>query len=403
MKVLNYKNLKFINDNIFIIMIILLGIIFFTLIIGINVLEYFKKYKEGMEGIGNKDAIPNVSVNGDIYYPSTNNTNGVFGKYADGNTSASGATGSYSPSGNNDTYIPPTEPSIYVGPSGNNCRSREPIPNGPSYYNIYNIYSDSSGNSGSIGPTGPAGPSGNSQNNMSVYLNFNKDDVKSSNDVKSSKLPNLYNGIKNYNVNMIDSPEIKMDAPLNTGVVSLNGTSSYLSIDNFSVTSNGFSASFICKNKSSGWSRIFDFGNGSNSDNILFSIENGPAVYYGSKVYQPYDTERKINTNFPWKINDGTWKHVVWTCTYAPPDSNTSIWHIYINNKLVYTAYNGLYPTPLINRKQNYIGKSNWTTKEDPLYKGLIGDFRIYNEVLNVDDVNILYNNNIGFMNKSTL
>jgi hypothetical protein len=373
MKVINYKNLKFIKDNIFIIMFVVLGIFLFTVIMGINIFEYFKNYKEGIQGIDNdQKKIMNVSVNGQEYDSSNIRLSG-----------SSDSSGNTVPSGNNYTDIPHTEPSIYVGPSGDTGNSRIPKPYGPSYYNIYNIYS------GSIGPTGPAGPPGNSDNNMSVYLNFKKEYTN------GTKLANLYNGNKNYNVTMVGNPEIIVDPSFNLGILSLNGTSSYLTIDNFSVTSNGFSTSFLCKNKGSGWARIFDFGNGSPTDNIVFSVENGASVYNTKNVYQPYDAERKINTNFPWKINDGTWKHVVWTCTYAPQDSYTSIWHIYINNKLVYTTYKGLYPTTLTNRTKNYIGKSNWSGE---MYNGLLADFRIYNEVLNIDDINTLYNNNTEFI-----
>jgi len=86
----------------------------------------------------------------------------------------------------------------------------------------------------------------------------------------------------------------------------------------------------------------------------------------------------------------GKWNHMVRTCTHAPPTSFTSTWQLYLNNKLVYTTYKGLYPITTTNRTKNYIGHSNWT--EDKNYTGLIDDFRTYNKVSILEEVGVLYN-----------
>jgi len=129
------------------------------------------------------------------------------------------------------------------------------------------------------------------------------------------------------------------------------------------------------------WGRIFDFGNGAASNNIIAYINNnnlGLSVYGG--------TNGNINTNSQFDniysaVNDNVWRHCVWVL-----DGTT--WRVYINGSLNTTKTGARFPTS-INRTINYIGKSNWA---DNGYNGNIDDFRIYKEALTQEKVTIIYN-----------
>lgn len=174
-----------------------------------------------------------------------------------------------------------------------------------------------------------------------------------------------------------------------------SASSQYLLTSSFTPTTAGLSFAFWYKSNGSGtWGRIFDFGNGNSSDNILCSpvavsdtsVSNslGFSSYSGSTGINKYITD--IN------YNDNTWRHVVWTLTYATSGSATSTWNIYINGvlKTTFTAY---YPNTAVTRTNAYIGRSNWAA--DGYYNGNIDDFRIYNTVLTASQANTIYSGSV--------
>ena len=124
--------------------------------------------------------------------------------------------------------------------------------------------------------------------------------------------------------------------------------------------------------------RFFDFGRGP-ADNNWFQQENNMFT-----VYTDGGISRKLDsvTSFSFEV----WYHSVWTLSPAPYGNKTSVWSIYINGDLKNTGF-GVYPQKVLT--SNFIGKSNWDN--DPYYNGAIDDFRIYNKVLNKNDVKLLY------------
>ena len=56
-------------------------------------------------------------------------------------------------------------------------------------------------------------------------------------------------------------------------------TSKYISLSNFALTTNGITFISTFNTTTGKWARLFDFGNGSGSDNIIFSPSNGLGVY----------------------------------------------------------------------------------------------------------------------------
>ena len=136
--------------------------------------------------------------------------------------------------------------------------------------------------------------------------------------------------------------------------------------------------------------RIFDFANGSDSDNIYF-VRNGTNNYPTIGIFKGATNPTTVNlTNESDFFSNQVWKHAVWTMTYST--GATSTWNVYING----TQYGsttltttGYYPNSLA-RTSCLIGKSNWSA--DGLMNGQVADFRVYNSVLTQSNVTALYN-----------
>ena len=136
--------------------------------------------------------------------------------------------------------------------------------------------------------------------------------------------------------------------------------------------------------------RIFDFANGSDSDNIYF-VRNSTNNYPTIGIFKGATSPTVVNlTNESDFFSNQVWKHAVWTMTYST--GATSTWNVYINGKQYGTGpvtTTGAYPTSLI-RTSCFIGKSNWSG--DGLLNGQVADFRVYNRVLTQANVTALYN-----------
>ena len=156
-----------------------------------------------------------------------------------------------------------------------------------------------------------------------------------------------------------------------------------MSIDPFTTGTAGLTFATWYKSANSGfWARIFDFGNGQASDNILLTQDQTYDVFSldvhipGSKIVFLPDSSYKFNTG-------NVWKHVVWTLD--PAGSGT--WKFYINGVLVGSAVRQ-YPRSVL-RSKNYLGKSNWNV--DAYLNGGLKDFRMYNRVLSAAEVSTLF------------
>lgn len=170
------------------------------------------------------------------------------------------------------------------------------------------------------------------------------------------------------------------------GSLSLNSSpSQYINVGKTITGMNGLS--FGCwfkSNNNSSFARVFDFGNGSSSDNIAMFVNNGTI---GGSVYITNIQGNQLN--FTPNINNNQWNHIVWTL--SKPNGNTSNWIVYLNGKLTYNKP-GNYPINLT-RKNCYIGKSNW--ESDPYWNGSFANFVMYQKELSGLEVNALYNNMI--------
>lgn len=152
----------------------------------------------------------------------------------------------------------------------------------------------------------------------------------------------------------------------------------------------GLSFAFWFRSNQNGtWARIFDFGNGPSSDNILIGILYNHlifSIYKGTAPSQP----DFINYN----INDNQWYHAVVTLACSNITTATNTCTAYINgggtlNTNQFSDSTYYYPN-VINRTNNYLGLSNWSV--DPQFFGNIDEFRIYSTVLTPSQVLQLYN-----------
>ena len=120
------------------------------------------------------------------------------------------------------------------------------------------------------------------------------------------------------------------------------------------------------------WARVFDFGNGANSNNIFLSYSNKLTLRYfkeGSLVCDASLTQiRNINTWYFVGFVLSSGKLAIYFNDVSSIDSITSCGN----------------PTN-ITRTKNYIGKSNWIN--DPQVHQKIDDFKFFNRALNITEI----------------
>ena len=127
------------------------------------------------------------------------------------------------------------------------------------------------------------------------------------------------------------------------------------------------------------WARVFDLGNGPDSDNILVSPMGSST---GIITFLMLIGSIRFQYTLPGSYNDNIWRHVGWIFN---PDGN---WNIYINGMLMQQLQGKGYPNSIL-RSFNYLGRSGWT--HDPYFSGEISDFRLYNRVLSAAEISALY------------
>ena len=122
--------------------------------------------------------------------------------------------------------------------------------------------------------------------------------------------------------------------------------------------------SWVCYHEFAKYTRIFDFGNGIGSDNILLT-NVGTTNSLGFHVYQG---ENSQSIEIPNALEIGEWLHITVT---MDDKGNTTL---YKNGLLIGQKKLHL-PRTLI-RNQNYLGKSNWPN--DAFFDGKMDEVRIW-------------------------
>jgi hypothetical protein len=151
-----------------------------------------------------------------------------------------------------------------------------------------------------------------------------------------------------------------------------------MQIDNFTTGDAGLTfATWWRSDNSDQWTRIFDFGNSRESDNILIITDDDLQFFV-------FRESQYVSMEIPFRFNTGrTWNHVVWALD--PAGSGT--WIVYINGVQV-GSQAGYYPRSVL-RSENFLGRSNWP--DQAFLNGAIKDFRMYRRVLSATEAKTLF------------
>lgn len=195
----------------------------------------------------------------------------------------------------------------------------------------------------------------------------------------------LYSFEENTNNLFGSSHGIVEGAPLYTEgkigqAINLNGTDDYVSLPSSHALSTSDAitvATWVNWKGGNQWQRIFDFGNDRNqylfltprsgNNTLRFAIKNGGG-------------EQIIQTS---QMPANQWVHVAVTLGGGTAK-------LYVNGEQKATASNFTIKPSDFKPKVNYIGKSQWP---DPLYNGMIDEFRVYNYVLGAEEIKSAMNN----------
>ncbi|WP_199615817.1 LamG-like jellyroll fold domain-containing protein [Paenibacillus alkalitolerans] len=161
--------------------------------------------------------------------------------------------------------------------------------------------------------------------------------------------------------------------------IDLNGTDSFVALPSSHPLSSSdviTIAAWVNWKGGGNWQRIFDFGNNtsqylfltpnSGSNTLRFAIKNGGG-------------EQMVQTA---PLPVGEWVHVAVTL-----GNRTA--KLYVNGELKAENTNVTLKPSDFNPSVNYIGKSMWP---DPLFKGMIDEFRLYNYVLDSEQIQEVMN-----------
>jgi hypothetical protein len=162
--------------------------------------------------------------------------------------------------------------------------------------------------------------------------------------------------------------------------IELNGTNSYVTLPSTHPLSSYDQitlSTWVYWKGGNAWQRIFDFGNGttqymfltprSSGNTLRFAIKNGGA-------------EQIVQTS---QLAANTWVHVAVTLGNGKEK-------LYVNGVEVASANATIKPSDF-KPTLNYLGKSQFPS--DPLFNGMLDEFRIYDHVLSADEILQVANN----------
>jgi hypothetical protein len=160
------------------------------------------------------------------------------------------------------------------------------------------------------------------------------------------------------------------------GAVKLCGNNEYIQLPTGVVSGlNNFTVSaWVNPSVDSTWSRVFDFGTGTN-DYMFLTVNDGSNIRYAITT-SGAGGEQQINGTSALPVN--TWSLV--TVTLSGTTGT-----LYVDGQVVGTNDDmTLTPADLGVTNQNYIGKSQY---DDPYLNGEVSDFNIYNTALSASQV----------------
>ena len=169
--------------------------------------------------------------------------------------------------------------------------------------------------------------------------------------------------------------------------LSLNGGWTFVPAGVFFNTPEFSVTCWIYPSQIGAWSRLFDFGNGPNLDNIGISFSKGWSLLPYAWIFQTTNSLPEPVSSF--SLRENVWQFLSLTF-------NSSHLSIFIDGHLSVSKLS-LLPTltspPLI-RTSNYIGKSNWV--QDGFSYSYLDDLKFYNISLSESQINDVMHSNIS-------
>ena len=163
--------------------------------------------------------------------------------------------------------------------------------------------------------------------------------------------------------------------------LSLCGNGEYVSLPNGLVSGlHDFTISaWVNPSANTAWSRVFDFGTGTN-DYMFLTLNAGGGPLRFAITTTGGGGEQQINGTGTLPLN--TWSHVAVTLS-----GNTGT--LYVNGQPVGTNPNmTLNPSDLGSTNQNWIGRSQYPA--DPYLAGTVDDFQVYDRALSAAEISDL-------------
>ena len=166
----------------------------------------------------------------------------------------------------------------------------------------------------------------------------------------------------------------------------LNGNGEYVQLPNGIVSGlHDFTIStWVNPSANLPWSRIFDFGNGTNDFMFMtLSAGGGPLIFSDATPTNPGQT-----LTAPGQLPLNTWSHVAVTLSGTTGT-------LYVDGKAVATNNNMVVnPSDLGVTTQNWIGHSQFSA--DPFLAATVDDFQIYDHALSASDIAALASGQAG-------
>lgn len=163
-----------------------------------------------------------------------------------------------------------------------------------------------------------------------------------------------------------------------TSAIRLNGTNAFVEVPDGVWFDGAYSTSCWIRPEVFGnFARIYDFGNGQTSDNILACLTQGTNGRLAAQNYNGANGGNLISAASGAVLNQ--WSHVAVTFD----GTNTSI---YLNGNLLVTGIS--LNARRIFRTINYIGRSNWAS--DAFSQCAFDDFMLWNRVLTSTEIRVL-------------
>ena len=156
-----------------------------------------------------------------------------------------------------------------------------------------------------------------------------------------------------------------------------DGSNGYVEVGDFRIEGATSFTGWVYKENLGNFQRMFDFGNGAGSHNLLLcnrwtSNEAEWSIRRGG-------TNRSLVVQDFWKLNE--WQHVVATV------DDSGLMKLYSNAQLK-GSYLGHVPQG-VTRSSQYVGRSNWGS--DWYFMGMMDDLRVYNRAITLDEVEDIY------------